>query len=334
VRVAVGVCTAYRPGMLAACLAALRQQEIPQGCELSVIVADNEPEPRNRSIVEDAAAASGDIKFRHIHEPRRGISRARNAILDACGDRFDWIAFTDDDCIPASDWIACLLAAAKRHGADVVYGRREWIAPEPAPFWYFQQKAKHTEGQELAIAATCNVLISGGLVGPQFKARPSGLRFDVELAHGEDGDFFYRAKFLGARIVYSAAPLVREVVPANRATLRYHASRSFYHSANRTYLHRRHRGFDLALAKILVRPLWKMPIAIGRLIAAPVVGLFSTSFFKRSVLDAVGRLVATVGAVAGAAGYHGNPYRKVGRRKDAHPRGGAASALPLAMKSA
>jgi succinoglycan biosynthesis protein ExoM len=99
------------------------------------VVVDNEPGPSSRPIVE-AFGAAAPFPVQYVHEPRRGISRARNAVLDACEDRFDWVAFTDDDCRPESDWIAALLAAAERHGADVIYGRREWVPPDPVPFWY------------------------------------------------------------------------------------------------------------------------------------------------------------------------------------------------------
>lgn len=140
-------------------------------------------------------------------------------MLDACEDRFDWIAFTDDDCRPTPDWIACLPAAAERHGADVVYGRREWLPPDSAPFWYEPpERHRRVEGQVLEYAATHNVLMAGELAGLRFDEglRPNlklthlrgGLRFDEHLAHGEDTDFFHRTTIYGARIVYSAQPVV------------------------------------------------------------------------------------------------------------------------------
>jgi succinoglycan biosynthesis protein ExoM len=118
-RIAMGVCTAHRPELLDRCLAAHAAHAVPNGYRITAVIADNEPEPRNRALVE-ARAATCPFPIRYLHEPRRGISRARNAALDACADGFDRIAFTDDDCEPAPDWIAALLAAAERHGADVV----------------------------------------------------------------------------------------------------------------------------------------------------------------------------------------------------------------------
>jgi len=313
-RVAIGVCTAYRAEMLRRCLGALSTQAIPPGCAITVVVADNEPEPNNRQIVEDFAATC-PFPIHYVHEPRRGISKARNAVLDACADRFDWIAFTDDDCEPEPDWIASHLAAATRHGADVVYGRREWIPPKPVPFWLSPPTTHHADGEQLSYAATHNVLIAGGLAGPSFKERPAALRFDERLAHGEDTDFFYRAIQLGARIVYSAGPVVYETIPRHRATLRYQMMRVFYYSACRTNFLRKYRKSDAALAKIFVRLVWKMPIAVCRLITAPLIWPFSTPTYKRVVIKSASRIAQTAGMTAGLAGFIGDPYRNVGRRR-------------------
>jgi len=241
-RVAIGLCTAHRPEMLRCCLAALASQIVPEALDLTIIVADNEPEPNNQHLVSEFAA-SCSFPVRYVHEPRRGISRARNAVLDACEDRFDWIAFTDDDCVPASDWIGALLEAAARHEADLVYGRREWTPPRRPPFWFVPEKpTRRDEGQRLQVAATHNVLMAGELAGLRFRERHAGLRFDERLAHGEDTDFFWRATTrFGARIVYSAAPVVYETVPAHPATMRYQMMRRFHRDASRYCFERRYR---------------------------------------------------------------------------------------------
>jgi len=302
-RVAIGVCTAHRPEMLRCCLAALASQILPEGIELTLVVADNEPEPNNQQAVEELAAAS-PFSVRYVHEPRRGISWARNAVLDACKDRFDWIAFTDDDCIPEPDWISALLEAAARYAADVVYGLREWVPPASPSFWFTPPKGDgRTEGEVLDYAATHNVLMRGGL---------AGLRFDERLAHGEDTDFFHRASLLGARIVYSAKPVVWETIPPHRATLRYQLRRRFHRDASRFYFERRHKSLGRAVLKCARRILWHVPVSICLLVAAPFLAPFGVDRFKRIVVTNTGRIVGTAGALAGLAGYNGNPYRKAG----------------------
>jgi succinoglycan biosynthesis protein ExoM len=309
-RVAVGVCTAHRPELLGRCLAALAAQAVPRTCEITAIVVDNEPKPSNRATVE-AYAAACTFPIRYLHEPRRGIPHARNAVLDACEGRFDWIAFTDDDCVPAPDWIAALLAAAEWYRADVVYGRREWQTPEQASFWYAPQAKGFSEGERLQHAGTHNVLMAGTLAALHHNER---LRFDERLAHGEDTDFFYRAATRhGARIVYSDNPVVYESVPRHRATLRYHLRQQFYLAASRSCFQRRHKGLGTALAKLAGRLAFQVPVAIVHLAVAPLEWPFGTPRFKRTVARNAGKLAAAAGAVAGTAGFIGNPYRKLGR---------------------
>jgi len=63
VRVAIGVCTARRPKMLASCLRAIGEQIAPTRVEIHIVVADNEPEPNNQRLV-DAKAEGRDIDLR------------------------------------------------------------------------------------------------------------------------------------------------------------------------------------------------------------------------------------------------------------------------------
>jgi succinoglycan biosynthesis protein ExoM len=296
--------------MLADCLSAIARQRLPERCQLHLVVVDNEPEPNNEEAVKRFAERC-PFPVRYVHEPRRGIPQARNAVLDACENRADWIAFTDDDCVPTLDWIAALLAAARRHSADVVYGRREFVPPEPTPFWYAPpDSGRRIEGQALDYAATHNVLMAGELAGLRFRERHVGLRFDERLAHGEDSDFFWRAsQRFGARIVYSAAPVVYETVPPHRATLRYQMKRAFHFAASRTSFRRRYHGFDNAIGGALARLLWQVPVsAVRLLLVAPLLLPFSRQRFKRHVLKSAGRLVGAAGTMAGLAGWNGNPY--------------------------
>ena len=48
------------------------------------------------------------------------------------------------------------------------------------------------------------------------------------------------------------------------------------------------------------------------LVAAPFLSPFGLDRFKRIVVTNAGRIVGTVGALAGLVGFNGNPYRKLG----------------------
>jgi len=306
-RIAVAVCTAKRPGMLRLCVQSLIAQIVAPQIAVDIVVVDNEGEPNNAALVQELSAGSR-FPLHYVHEPRRGISQARNAALEKCRSlAVDWIAFTDDDCWASPTWLMNLLDAAHRHEADVVYGRREFLFPAPLPFWAMRaEQGTHAEGEQLPYAATHNVLASARLLDGDAR-----MRFDERLTHGEDTDFFHRAAKQGARIVYSADPLVVEMVSADRATLHYQTRRAYYYAASRSNFHRRYKGVRKAAVKLAVRCTFQAPLAVVRLAAAPFVWPFSEDTFRDLVSKGIARLAGAAGAAAGLLGFHGNPYRRI-----------------------
>jgi succinoglycan biosynthesis protein ExoM len=293
--------------MLRLCLQSVAAQSVAPQVAVEIVVVDNEGEPNNAALVQELAARCR-FPVHYVHEPRRGISQARNAALEKCRSlEAGWIAFTDDDCWASPTWLASLLDAAGRHKADVVYGRREFQLPTPLPFWAARDvRGSYDEGAELPYAATHNVLLSARLIG-----EGAAMRFDERLAHAEDMDFFHRAARGGARIVYSADSLVREVVSPDRATLRYQIRRAYYYAASRTYFHRRYRGAYSTALKVAVRCVFQAPVAIARLAAAPLVWPFSEDTFRDFVTKGTTRLAGAAGAAGGLLGFDGNPYRRI-----------------------
>jgi GT2 family glycosyltransferase len=295
--------------MLESCLDAIGAQLAPAGVRIHVVVADNEPEPSNEPVVR-AFGARCPFPVHYVHEPRRGIPQARNAVLARCRDLgVDWIAFTDDDCHVSPDWLARLLDAAARHRASVIYGRRELVVSDPAPYWTSRPQKSHcTEGQVLPYASTHNVLFQASLIRHR---GDEGLAFDERLAHGEDTDFFHRAASRGARIVYSCAPVVFETVPPERATLPFQIRRAYHYAASRSYFHRRYKGLPSATKKLAARWLFQVPLAVVRLMAAPLAWPFSEQAFKVFTLKGTAALAGALGASAGLLGRDGNPYRSI-----------------------
>jgi len=87
--------TRNRPGPLRECLAALSRQEFPRD-QFEVIVVDDGSEPPLKEVP--------GIKL--LRQLRAGPAAARNT--GAAHARGRWLAFTDDDCQPAADWLTVL----------------------------------------------------------------------------------------------------------------------------------------------------------------------------------------------------------------------------------
>lgn len=139
---------------------------------------------------------------------------------------------------------------------------------------------------------------------------PCGQHHDAPRERPGLADYRYRGtRVLRRPHVYSAEPVIRETIPPHRATLRYQVARAFYYAASRTDFHRRYKGFDGAAVKVLVRLVWQVPIAVIRLVTAPLVWPFNEQRFKRQVLKGLARIMGAAGALVGLAGFSGNPYR-------------------------
>jgi len=121
--VSVVICT-NRPGGLEAAVASVLANVEPS-FEL-VVVAQGEDAGWAEHELE---GLRHDGRLRIVHDLGRGASRARNVGIAQTGG--DYVLFTDDDCVVASDWIVKHLALyQERPEAMLVFGR---VA---APDWY------------------------------------------------------------------------------------------------------------------------------------------------------------------------------------------------------
>jgi GT2 family glycosyltransferase len=115
VAVSVVVPTYRRPRQLRACIEALAAQDLQEPWEV-VVVDDGSPEPPDPG-VESLMAARG---WRLIRQANAGPSAARNrGVREARG---EFIAFTDDDCLPEPALLETLLRAARDRPNALVGG--------------------------------------------------------------------------------------------------------------------------------------------------------------------------------------------------------------------
>ncbi|MSO99431.1 MAG: glycosyltransferase [Acetobacteraceae bacterium] len=130
-KLTVCVCTHNRPRYVRDCLEGLRRQSVPQECFALVIVDSGSSEPARSDLVVLARDYPG-ARLLRVDEP--GVSTARNAGAAAAATGF--IAYIDDDAIPAANWIEAILAALSGDTRPpVVLGGRilpKWEAPLPA----------------------------------------------------------------------------------------------------------------------------------------------------------------------------------------------------------
>ncbi|WP_245691902.1 glycosyltransferase [Geodermatophilus telluris] len=221
--VTVVVCTRDRGEALAECLERLAALTHPH---LELLVVDNAPsDDSTRRVVESFAAR--DPRFRHVLEPRPGLSRARNRGLAEA--RGAVIAYTDDDVAVDPGWVQGLLRGfARRADVGCVTGLVATAGIDTGEEAYFDARAAswstrcEPEIYDLAGDARDDALYpySAGIfgTGANFAFDTAMLRelggFDEALGAGaptrggEDLDVFVRVLRAGRALAYEPAAVV------------------------------------------------------------------------------------------------------------------------------
>ncbi len=118
-RIAVVVPTLDRPDPLARCLDALSHQSLP-AARFEVIVVDDGGSP---GLAARLRPFDDRLDLRVIRQTNQGPGVARNA--GAAAARAPLYAFTDDDCLPAPEWLESLVERLDDDGSRLYGGRVE-----------------------------------------------------------------------------------------------------------------------------------------------------------------------------------------------------------------
>src|SRR3989454_2860396 len=224
--ISVCVCTYKRPAMLAALLHALRAQDTGGVFTYSVVVVDNDHTASAEKTVHELLRTSSPPMSYHV-EPEQNIALARNkAVANAKG---EFIAFVDDDEVPARSWLIRLYTAFKEFRADGVLGPVVPLYQVDPPKWVvrgnFYKRPSHRTGEVLdwPNTRTGNVLLRRAIFDNAEN------KFNEQFGSGgEDRDFFKRMIAKGLRFVWCAEAPVYEAVPAERCTRSFMLRRAFF----------------------------------------------------------------------------------------------------------
>jgi succinoglycan biosynthesis protein ExoM len=238
-KIAVAICTYKRNDALSHLLQTLLicSERVRGAAAVGIVVVDDTPEGEARPVAE-AFREMFELGLQFRVSGRRNISLARNLALETAMEMAPWIAMTDDDCEPVSDWLSALLETQDRTGADAVTGVMIRRVPEGSPKWLNDEPFLTLgadfppDGAEMTTAFTNNCLISSSWLMDH-----PAIRFDPALGRvgGEDMVFFRTARAAGLRIHYSKHGYVYENEPASRATLSYQLRRFLWHG-NSSYV--------------------------------------------------------------------------------------------------
>jgi glycosyltransferase involved in cell wall biosynthesis len=244
-RASIVICTYNRAELLRETLEALQAMDPVDDFETEIIVVDNNSSDETPAVVAEAAREAR-IPVVYLHERRQGKSFALNhALVHARG---DVVALTDDDVLPAADWLARIVANFRSHDITFVFGKvlprwgmkppPELLSPRARDIWGPLAIVDYGEtpepyrcenlwqrlpiGANLAFARTALVAIGGW--------RTDLGKVNNTLISGEDHEIFMRLRrfdLYSGR--YDPRITVRHVVPANRLTREYFRRWYFWH---------------------------------------------------------------------------------------------------------
>jgi len=263
-------------------------------------VVDNSPAG---DAVEVCRAHKSAWPLRYLHEPRPGISFARNTALAAVPEGTNFIAMIDDDEVPAPDWLDQLLDTQRRSGADIVVGPTTPIFPPETPDWvsacgFFLKPQNPHSLRKLdphPSAATCNVLVRASLFGD------SGISFDpaLGLSGSEDSLVFQSLKRSGYQFVWASAAHVSEWIPAERANFAYMWREAYRRGCVRYFIKRRLKSRSalksLRIAmRLLTRAVLSMVTELLHMLASMGRGRHVWVLHALNIADSVGTIAGVL----------------------------------------
>jgi hypothetical protein len=300
----VAVLTYRRTDLLPALLDRLAGQAAGVEPPAEVLVVDNDPDGGAADVVARWAGRG----VRYVHEPRPGISAARNRALDEAGGA-RLLVFFDDDERPSPGWLARITGAWREWGCAAVAGPVAGVLPGQVDPWIAGSgvfdRPRRATGVRVGGAGAGNLLLDLSRV------RALGLRFDerLGLTGGEDTLFTHALVHAGEEIRWCDEAEADEPVPAERLTRRWvlrRCLRSGSSWSRAELLLAGGRAGRLRLrAGVLVKAAVRFPRAAGAWLAAAGTGRL------RARGRAAAELAATAGLVSGAFGYVVDEYARV-----------------------
>jgi glucosyl-dolichyl phosphate glucuronosyltransferase len=239
------VCTYNRASFLRKSLDALCAMAMPADATVELVVVDNNSTDDTKDVIASVAARSA-IPVVAAHEKRQGKSFALNLGLQIASG--DIIALTDDDVIPATDWLSRVVDDFRAHDVTFVFGKAlpwwgqtpppELLIPRAQDIWgplaivdYGDEPIDYRPGlpgQRLPIGA--NLAFRRDVIRAIGAWRTDLGKVNNTLISGEDHEIFMRLRRAGLYSgFYDPEVSVRHFVPSSRLTRRYFRKWFFWH---------------------------------------------------------------------------------------------------------
>lgn len=229
--VTVILCTFNRCPILPKALESVAASVLPDTVQWEVLIVDNNSTDQTRGVVEEFCHRYPG-RFRYLREPQQGLSRARNAGIQAA--QGGVLAFMDDDVIVEPTWLQNL--TAHLHSSQWVgAGGRVRLENNFVPPRWLLLEGPYSMAGSLGAAFDLGDQ-AGELDRPPFGTnmafrksmfeKHGGFRIDLgrsakNMIGKEDTEFGERLMAAGERLWYAPSAIVFHPVPKERLTKKY-----------------------------------------------------------------------------------------------------------------
>lgn len=209
-RISVVVSTRNRSVKLRHLLDALQLQTLSGREAWELVIVDNRSTDDTANVIHSFTESSA-FPIVYAFEERPGKSRALNTGIALA--RGAIMAFTDDDCVPAPDWLECLSREFTDDDCVCVGGRVELFDPADIPITI--RVSRDPAVIDISNFPPANIPVIGCNMAIRATTLHAVGAFDVDIGPGkrvcacEDVDMLYRLVSAGHTIRYQPAVLVR-----------------------------------------------------------------------------------------------------------------------------
>ncbi|MEB3178351.1 MAG: glycosyltransferase [Nostocaceae cyanobacterium] len=242
--------------------------------------------------------------------PTRGITYARNKSLASVSENTSFVAFIDDDEVPAPQWLDELLWVQQTYNADVVGGPvTPYFVEKNVPQWVldgkFFERNRQSTGDNIEIAFTHNSLVRADI----FKQFTPVFQDRFAFTGGEDVHLFMGLHHQGYKMVWADDALVTEWIPKSRTNMQWILRRGYRTWGSHSLCEQEYQPSVKIQALRVVKG--SLLIMYGLLLLLPSLALKRHLFVKALLQIARG-----AGTFSGLLGRHYEEYKVINSSGD------------------
>lgn len=218
---------------------------------VNIIIVDNDIDKSAEQIENELNGSVNGIYKLHYHNfPRKGLSNVRNELIrNAMLLSPDFLIFIDDDEYVAVDWLNELVKVITRNNGDMAIGPVLSVFNTKISRYisYWFRRPEYPDNTELKYIRTGNLIINTKSI------LRYGVWFDDRFNRTGSEDTYFGIQMIkkGASVFYAANAVAYEIIPLNRARLKWLMGRRYRAASTVIYIRKLEKDYAGIVKKII-----------------------------------------------------------------------------------